>query len=90
MAIAPVGPPPKPNKQEKVEESKLEYKEIDFPSNGDKYRGQVNTAGRMHGEGKYWYGNGDEYEGDWCNGTMQGNGKYKFTSKKDFYDGEWI
>lgn len=102
MAIAPVGPPPKPNKLENVEESKLEYKEIDFPSsNDDKYHGQVNAAGRMHGKGKYWYGTanndfdnwygtGDEYEGEWFNGVMQGKGSYKFKEKKDYYDGEWI
>ena len=42
----------------------------------------------MHGEGSFYYVNGDEYKGAFKNGTMHGQGRYT-EANGDRYEGEW-
>ena len=73
-----------------------------FP-NGDTYEG-LWKEGRPHGPGLYkWAGGagaapgngsgggspGDEYNGEWSDGTMCGWGTLVFAATDDRYDGEW-
>ena len=44
--------------------------------------------GEKHGQGTYFYPNGDRYEGDWKRGQIHGQGTYYF-SGGDKYVGEW-
>ena len=44
--------------------------------------------GEKHGEGTYFFSNGDRYEGRWLKGKQHGEGTY-FFSNKDRYEGKW-
>jgi len=44
-------------------------------SNGAKYVGQF-LNNNKHGVGKEWYGQGDRFEGEYKDGTMDGRGQY--------------
>eukprot|EP01036_Dinobryon_divergens_P033388 gene33388-43165_t len=52
------------------------------------YEGQRNTAGQMHGEGKYTYADGNIYEGAFVEDKKQGKGKYTYTSGAT-YEGDF-
>ena len=41
--------------------------------NGEKYMGDF-ISDHKHGLGKYWYSNGDIYEGEWKKNLCDGNG----------------
>lgn len=45
-------------------------------SNGDLYKGMFNEKGEMHGQGRYFYGQGGYYGGEWKNGKFDGKGYY--------------
>ena len=52
-----------------------------------KYVGKWNR-GRKHGDGTYFFSNGDKYVGEWRRGEKHGDGIY-FFSDGDKYEGEW-
>lgn len=45
------------------------------PGTNDRYSGEVDTNGLMHGKGKLIFENGDIYEGQFVQGKMHGEGK---------------
>ena len=59
-------------------------KEKNLPA---QYVGKWNR-GLKHGEGTYFFPNGDKYEGKWKNGKKHGSGTYLF-SNGDKYEGNW-
>ncbi|CAI2383486.1 unnamed protein product [Moneuplotes crassus] len=71
------------------EEVDLVYKEETY-SNGDSYKGQVNTyTEKQHGQGTYLWKSGKKYIGQWKNGKPEGQGIMYFESG-DMYEGEWV
>ena len=44
--------------------------------------------GRITGEGKLFYHNGDEYSGEFADWNMHGKGSYRY-AKWNVYEGEW-
>ena len=46
--------------------------------------------GKREGFGKYYYTNGDYYEGQWKNGYKHGKGKVFYENGTIKYEGEWI
>ena len=44
--------------------------------------------GKRDGKGKYFYADGDRYEGDYKDGRMDGKGKY-FYANRDHYEGDY-
>jgi hypothetical protein len=55
---------------------------------GAKYKGQW-ILGVEEGKGKYWYKNGDVYEGSFCDGRKHGKGYYKWQHGNK-YKGQWF
>ena len=47
------------------------------------------SEGLKHGHGKYYYLNGNTYEGDWQNDKKHGKGRYVYYSTDEYYDGDW-
>jgi len=75
---------------------------VTYYNNGGKYEGQLNRNGRRHGFGKYVFGGGDTYVGEWEEGERSGYGKETFPAKEllpgkiqptqyegTFQDGKW-
>ena len=57
-------------------------------SNGDQYRGAyVNSLSHGHGEARF--ANGDVYIGDFCEGSMQGFGRYTTASDQTTFEGNF-
>lgn len=56
--------------------------------NGDKYTGLFNTQNEFHGQGRFFFENGEYYGGEWKNGEYYGRGYYH---DKDYNQqiGEW-
>ena len=48
----------------------------------------VNTNGKRHGQGKFFYFNGDKFVGEYKNGKRHGQGTY-FYANGDKYEGEY-
>lgn len=55
---------------------------------GRGYEGPLDAAGLKHGLGRFFYPNGDRYEGQWVRNEKQGRGTY-FFANGDRYDGEF-
>ena len=47
----------------------------------------IQVQGKMEGYGRYEYGDGGAYEGDWVDGFMHGRGVYVFPNG-NVYEGE--
>ncbi len=45
-----------------------------------RYEGEVNDNGDPHGNGTYYYANGDRYEGSWNDGSTHGQGVLYFSN----------
>eukprot|EP01084_Bolivina_argentea_P298976 515334_1 len=43
----------------------------------------------LTGKEKYTFANGDEYDGEWKNGAMDGQGIYTYKKSGNIYEGEW-
>ena len=71
-----------------VIESNENLKEFIF-DNGDKYRGEYNDEGIMHGNGTYTFKNGNIYVGELKMGVFEGKGKLIYKNG-DFYEGNWL
>ena len=66
-----------------ISSKKIVYK------NGEYYIGQW-LNGLRHGKGKEYYKNGNiKYEGDFCNGKFEGNGKYIWNDG-EYYVGQFL
>lgn len=50
--------------------------EIHIYDNGDQYVGALDSKGRFHGEGTYFWKDGSVYQGNWNLGMMDGKGIY--------------
>ena len=48
-------------------------KEILF-KNDDRYEGEVNADGKLHGKGVYYFKNGSKYQGNFQNNLFNGSG----------------
>eukprot|EP00918_Siedleckia_nematoides_P027175 GHVU01058528.1.p1 GENE.GHVU01058528.1~~GHVU01058528.1.p1 ORF type:complete len:238 (-),score=33.68 GHVU01058528.1:1055-1768(-) len=46
--------------------------------------------GRKHGDGVFFYNNGDTYAGEWKSGRKHGKGTYAFSKDKTVLDGQWV
>jgi C-terminal processing protease CtpA/Prc len=57
-------------------------------SNGDYYIGEFNEAGKRHGQGVYYWNNGNKYDGQWENNYRNGQGTYTWVSGAK-YVGNW-
>ena len=44
--------------------------------------------GKFEGKGKYYYSNGDMYDGEWSNDKKNGMGKYVLNDGSEI-EGEW-
>lgn len=42
-----------------------------------------------NGHGRYYYSNGNFYDGQWKNDRKHGRGEYKYLLTKENYKGEW-
>lgn len=71
-----------------VIDSNENVKEFIF-DNGDKYRGEYNDEGVMHGNGIYTFKNGNMYVGELKMGVFEGKGKLIYKNG-DFYEGNWL
>eukprot|EP00163_Fabomonas_tropica_P028242 TRINITY_DN570_c0_g4_i1.p1 TRINITY_DN570_c0_g4~~TRINITY_DN570_c0_g4_i1.p1 ORF type:complete len:364 (+),score=79.36 TRINITY_DN570_c0_g4_i1:370-1461(+) len=56
---------------------------------GDRYEGEW-IDGKREGFGTYYLANGDQYEGQWSNDDKEGTGCFKYISRNQRYDGEWV
>ena len=45
-------------------------------ANGDKYTGMFNSQNGFHGDGRFFFKDGDYYGGQWANGKYHGRGYY--------------
>ena len=52
-----------------------------------RYEGEVNGKGEPHGNGTYYYDNGDQYDGEWKDGKAHGHGVME--SSDGQYQGQW-
>ena len=55
---------------------------------GGEYRGQLNSRGEKHGNGRMKYDNGNEYDGQWKNNKRDGKGSTRYASG-NVYIGMW-
>eukprot|EP01036_Dinobryon_divergens_P029543 gene29543-38659_t len=55
----------------------------------ERYMGDMNSAGQMHGQGRYILATGDVYEGNFVCGIIQGPGKYSYANGNS-YHGEFM
>lgn len=46
-------------------------------------------GGLRHGTGKFFYADGGYYEGEWCEGRMEGLGTLYYPSGSLAYLGQW-
>lgn len=51
------------------------------------YTGEF-LRGKRHGQGKFVWVNGEQFEGEWREGKKNGHGVWR-SPKGDYYDGEW-
>ncbi len=59
---------------------------------GDSYEGTItrrNGTTVKEGNGRYHFGNGSVYEGDWHKGAMHGNGVFFEADTGDRFEGQW-
>lgn len=63
-----------------IEGSAIEARYDAISIGGDTYFGPQNSAGLMHGQGIYYYNNGDFYIGDIVNGKYRGTGVYQWAN----------
>ena len=65
----------------------------DHYANGDEYIGEVKVVrgGSVvkHGLGVYRFSRGSCYEGEWCDGVMQGWGRFVEADVGDVFEGHW-
>ncbi|MDR0558795.1 MAG: PDZ domain-containing protein [Prevotellaceae bacterium] len=52
------------------------------------YIGDFNEKGERHGQGTYFWNNGDKYEGQWLNGSRNGEGVF-YWANGDKYEGSF-
>ena len=53
------------------------------------YEGPFNEASKRHGKGKIvWHDKGNEFDGWWSEGQINGNGEYKFSEGRT-YNGQY-
>ena len=55
----------------------------------EKYEGDRNEAGQMHGKGTYTYANGNLYEGDFVEDKVHGKGTFTYANG-NVYEGDWV
>jgi hypothetical protein len=68
-----------------------------FVYNNESYDGQF-TNGKRNGIGKMIFSNKDEYQGNWVNDVIEGNGRLMYgieydgskKTYKGYYDGQWL
>lgn len=53
------------------------------------YKGEVDSEGKPHGQGKAYYKSSSMYDGAWVNGKRQGYGIEYYPDGTTRYDGEW-
>lgn len=58
-------------------------------ANGDKYTGQFNSENEYHGQGRFFYNNGDYYGGEWKGGKYNGKGYFQGQNEEDDRIGIW-
>jgi len=56
---------------------------------GDHYYSDGMSKLIFHGRGKYTWGDGRVYEGDWVEGKIHGKGKFTY-SNGNVYEGDWL
>lgn len=56
---------------------------------GRTYTGQRNGRGKIEGQGRMTWPNGDVYDGQWKKGVFHGEGTYNFKSAGYIYTGQW-
>ena len=57
------------------------------PNDGDRYEGLYKN-GVKHGQGRYFWSNGNAFEGEYMNGVRNGMG-IMYTDDGDWYEGLW-
>ena len=72
----------KEEKKERKEQKKMELED------GGYYIGESNKEDIPNGKGKYFFKNGEIYEGEIINDKFEGNGKYIYSSG-EYYIGQW-
>lgn len=61
--------------------------ETTFETEQGKYDGEIDENGLCSGVGKFYYKNGDVYDGEWKDGQRHGKGKMIYSD--GYYVGEW-
>ena len=90
-------------KKEELNKRKIEYekilnndndeiiinKQVNY-NNGDKYEGELKLfkSYKKNGKGKYYYKNGEIFDGEWKNGIIEGKGIYYYNNGRK-YEGQW-
>jgi hypothetical protein len=57
--------------------------------NGDRYTGQFNDQNEYHGQGRFFFNNGNYYGGEWKNGKYNGRGYYQGQNVSEDRIGIW-
>lgn len=57
--------------------------------NGNRYTGQFNNQNEYHGQGRFFYSNGNYYGGEWKNGKYNGRGYYQGQNVDEDRIGNW-
>mmetsp|Transcript_468 Transcript_468/g.655 ORF Transcript_468/g.655 Transcript_468/m.655 type:complete len:239 (-) Transcript_468:102-818(-) len=60
---------------------------MSYPS-GDKFEGTLISGGKREGKGKYTFGSGASFQGDYKNNTKNGSGVFVYPDKSS-YEGTW-
>ena len=68
---------------------KKEEKEKRIDTDSGYYIGEVNSDGKAHGYGVFYWNNGNRYEGEWANGHLTGKGTY-YWACGDKYEGDFV
>ena len=57
-------------------------------SDEGRYEGETNAKGEPHGQGSYYYANGDRYKGHFKDDTLHGQGVFEWAVGAR-YEGQW-
>ena len=78
---APKAAPPAPAPPARTDGSfQISERVLEWPATGDRYEGDLDGSGVMHGEGRLTYGNGECYQGQFRRGKRTGKGAYHHSS----------
>lgn len=86
-AMGTIGDRRVPETDEELFEGITKIESVEY-QNGDKFKGQLNEAGKRHGLGVYTMKNGTIYRGQFKQGKPHGFGEYKYPNG-DVYIGEF-